>query len=93
MVIEFHRFTDAIDLIKCGRCNDVVQGWVQEMATYVKSVDNKHLVEIGMEGFYGDSIPDRTQYNPGYKVGTDFVANNQIKEIDFTTIHAYPDLW
>ncbi|GMN56460.1 hypothetical protein TIFTF001_025585 [Ficus carica] len=70
-----------------------VNGWVQEMATYVKSVDNKHLVEIGMEGFYGDSIPDRTQYNPGYKVGTDFVANNQIKEIDFTTIHAYPDLW
>ncbi|EXC32463.1 Mannan endo-1,4-beta-mannosidase 5 [Morus notabilis] len=70
-----------------------VNGWVQEMASYVKSMDNKHLLEVGMEGFYGDSIPDRKQYNPGYQVGTDFITNNQIKEIDFTTIHAYPDIW
>ncbi|PON36139.1 1,4-alpha-glucan-branching enzyme [Parasponia andersonii] len=70
-----------------------VNGWVQEMASYVKSIDNKHLVEVGMEGFYGDSIQDRKQYNPGYQVGTDFITNNQIKEIDFTTIHAYPDVW
>lgn len=46
-----------------------------------------------MEGFYGDSIPDRKQYNPGFQVGTDFVTNNLIKEIDFSTIHAYPDNW
>ncbi|KAI3464263.1 hypothetical protein Pfo_020926 [Paulownia fortunei] len=63
------------------------------MASHVKSIDKKHLLEIGMEGFYGDSIPDRKQYNPGYQVGTDFISNNLIKEIDFTTIHAYPDVW
>lgn len=66
---------------------------MQEMASYVKSIDNKHLLEVGMEGFYGDSIPDRKQYNPGYQVGTDFISNNLVKEIDFTTIHAYPDVW
>ncbi|KAF3440398.1 hypothetical protein FNV43_RR19255 [Rhamnella rubrinervis] len=70
-----------------------LNGWVGEMASYVKSIDSKHLVEIGMEGFYGDSIPVRKQYNPGYQVGTDFITNNQIREIDFTTIHAYPDAW
>ncbi|KAM7253043.1 hypothetical protein ACFE04_025661 [Oxalis oulophora] len=70
-----------------------VNGWVQEMASYVKSIDNKHLLEIGMEGFYGDSIPDRKQYNPGYQVGTDFISNNLISQIDFATIHAYPDQW
>lgn len=71
----------------------VQQNWVQEMASYVKSIDNKHLLEIGLEGFYGDSIPDKKQFNPGYQVGTDFISNNMIKEIDFTTIHAYPDQW
>lgn len=71
----------------------LLQGWVQEMASYVKSIDNKHLLEVGMEGFYGDSIPDRKQFNPGYQVGTDFISNHLIKEIDFATIHAYPDQW
>ncbi|KAI3946306.1 hypothetical protein MKW98_010430 [Papaver atlanticum] len=70
-----------------------VQGWVQEMATYTKSIDNKHLLEIGMEGFYGDSMPEKKQNNPGYQVGTDFISNNLIEEIDFATIHAYPDIW
>ncbi|KAK9134156.1 hypothetical protein Syun_013486 [Stephania yunnanensis] len=70
-----------------------VNGWVQEMASYTKSIDSQHLLEIGMEGFYGDSVPDRKQFNPGYQVGTDFISNNLIKEIDFATIHAYPDIW
>ncbi|MCL7027116.1 hypothetical protein MKW94_007096 [Papaver nudicaule] len=70
-----------------------VKGWVQEMATYTKSIDNKHLLEIGMEGFYGDSMPEKKQNNPGYQVGTDFISNHLIKEIDFATIHAYPDIW
>ncbi|KAF5206818.1 Mannan endo-1,4-beta-mannosidase [Thalictrum thalictroides] len=38
-------------------------------------------------------MPDKKQFNPGYQVGTDFISSNQIKEIDFATIHAYPDLW
>ncbi|XP_059631021.1 mannan endo-1,4-beta-mannosidase 5-like [Cornus florida] len=70
-----------------------INGWVQEMATFVKSIDNKHLLEIGMEGFYGDSMSEKKQNNPGYQVGTDFISNNLIKEIDFTTMHAYPDIW
>ncbi|KAH9781740.1 Mannan endo-1,4-beta-mannosidase 1 [Citrus sinensis] len=88
----------AWELINEPRCQADYSGktlnnWVQEMASYVKSIDNKHLLEIGLEGFYGDSIPDKKQFNPGYQVGTDFISNNMIKEIDFTTIHAYPDQW
>lgn len=63
------------------------------MASFVKNIDSKQLLEIGMEGFYGDSIQDRKQYNPGYQVGTDFISNNLVPEIDFATIHAYPDIW
>ncbi|KAI4332407.1 hypothetical protein L6164_017317 [Bauhinia variegata] len=71
-----------------------LNGWIQEMASYLKSIDNKHLLAVGMEGFYGDSTPKKVQYNPGsVKYGTDFITNNLIKEIDYTTIHAYADIW
>ncbi|CAL0304350.1 unnamed protein product [Lupinus luteus] len=88
----------AWELINEPRCQvdysgKTINAWVQEMAPYVKSIDNKHLLELGLEGFYGDSSPDRKQYNPGFQVGTDFVTNNLIKEIDFATIHAYADNW
>ncbi|GMP79151.1 hypothetical protein CsSME_00034812 [Camellia sinensis var. sinensis] len=63
------------------------------MAAYVKSIDNQHLLEIGMEGFYGDSIPERKLVNPSYQVGTDFIRSNLIKDTDFATTHAYPDIW
>ncbi|KAJ4965786.1 hypothetical protein NE237_017635 [Protea cynaroides] len=88
----------AWELMNEPRCDvdysgKTVNGWIQEMAAYVKSIDNKHLVEAGMEGFYGDSMPEKKQNNPGYQVGTDFISNNLINEIDFATFHAYPDIW
>ncbi|KAJ0972873.1 hypothetical protein J5N97_020832 [Dioscorea zingiberensis] len=88
----------AWELINEPRCQvdysgKMVHAWVEEMAAYTKSIDNKHLLEIGMEGFYGDSIPEKKQYNPGYQVGTDFITSNLLKNIDFATIHAYPDIW
>ncbi|KAF8010421.1 hypothetical protein BT93_J1141 [Corymbia citriodora subsp. variegata] len=88
----------AWELINEPRCQvdysgNTVNEWAQEMAPYVKSIDNKHLLGIGMEGFYGNFMPSRKQYNPGYQVGTDYIKNNLIREIDFATIHAYPDIW
>ncbi|KAL4583153.1 hypothetical protein LXL04_007718 [Taraxacum kok-saghyz] len=70
-----------------------INDWVQEMASFVKSLDKHHLLEVGMEGFYGDTMSERKKINPGYQVGTDFISNNLVKEIDFATIHAYPDQW
>jgi len=60
------------------------------MASYLKSIDGNHLVEAGLEGFYGQS---KTESNPNFHVGTDFIANNQIPTIDFATLHSYPDQW
>ncbi|KAL1823369.1 hypothetical protein ACET3Z_010147 [Daucus carota] len=70
-----------------------IQAWITEMASYVKSVDKKHLLEVGLEGFYGESAPADRQFNLMAKLGTDFIANNQIPGIDFATIHLYPDQW
>lgn len=69
------------------------QGWITEMASYVKSIDRNHLLEAGLEGFYGHSSPWRTKLNPGFNIGTDFIANNRIPGIDFATLHSYPDQW
>ncbi|XP_015070753.2 mannan endo-1,4-beta-mannosidase 4-like [Solanum pennellii] len=84
------------ELINEPRCpsdlsGKTIQNWIREMAGHLKSIDTNHLLEIGLEGFYGN---DKKQYNPNYiNYGTDFISNNQIREIDFTTIHIYPDQW
>ncbi|KAJ6747844.1 hypothetical protein OIU74_030163 [Salix koriyanagi] len=31
----------------------VLQAWIAEMAAYIKSLDKRHLVTVGLEGFYG----------------------------------------
>ena len=65
------------------------------MAQYVKSIDTNHLLEIGSEGFYGDSTPQKKQaVNPNdFETGTDFMLHNQVQGIDFATVHSYPDTW
>lgn len=63
------------------------------MASHLKSIDNNHLLAAGLEGFYGQSNAQRQQNNPNFQVGTDFIRNNQIQEIDFATVHSYPDGW
>ncbi|XP_042394863.1 mannan endo-1,4-beta-mannosidase 1-like isoform X1 [Zingiber officinale] len=70
-----------------------IQEWIAEMAAYLKSIDENHSVEAGLEGFYGKISSNQKQDNPRFQVGTDFIANNQIPQIDFATIHSYPDQW
>lgn len=74
----------------------LLQNWIQEMAVFVKSIDPKHLVEIGLEGFYGPSTPNRAQFNPNSyatQVGTDFIRNHMALGVDFASAHIYPDSW
>nr|XP_043612129.1 mannan endo-1,4-beta-mannosidase 6-like [Erigeron canadensis] len=91
----------AWELINEPRCpsdpsGDTLQEWIEEMAVYVKSIDPKHLVEIGLEGFYGPSTPNKVQYNPDdsfQQVGTDFIRNHQVLAVDFASVHMYADSW
>jgi len=66
------------------------------MAFHVKSIDWKHLLGTGVEGFYGPSTPDRLQFNPNTfagQVGTDFIKNHQVLGVDYASAHMYPDSW
>ncbi|KAK1319323.1 Mannan endo-1,4-beta-mannosidase 1 [Acorus calamus] len=88
----------AWELMNEPRCQsdlsgNTLQDWISVMASHVKSIDSNHMLEVGLEGFYGESMQDRKQYNPGYEVGSDYITNNQVQGIDFATIHAYPDQW
>lgn len=77
-------------------CNKRFQSWLSEMSTHVRSLDPNHLVTIGSEGFFGDSTPDMMQYNPqawARELGQDFVMNTNLPNIDFATVHAWPDNW
>ncbi|KAK8928881.1 Mannan endo-1,4-beta-mannosidase 6 [Platanthera zijinensis] len=91
----------AWELMNEARCptdpsGNTLQAWIEEMASYVKSIDSNHLVEVGIEGFYGPSTPNRQQFNPNTfsaQVGTDFIRNHRALGIDFATVHIYPDTW
>lgn len=66
------------------------------MAAFVKSLDQKHLVTVGVEGFYGLHTTKGLEVNPGEwaaSLGSDFIQNSAIENIDFASVHAYPDSW
>ncbi|KAM1513054.1 hypothetical protein COP2_025266 [Malus domestica] len=89
----------AWELMNEPRCQSDVSGsilqqWVKEMAAHFKYIDSKHLLEIGLEGFYGKTTPDKKQFNPGnLEYGSEFIASNLLPDSDFATIHIYAEQW
>ncbi|KAL5730384.1 mannan endo-1,4-beta-mannosidase [Ranunculus cassubicifolius] len=91
----------AWELMNEPRCmsdpsGDTLQEWIEEMSSFVKSIDNNHLVTVGLEGFYGPQTPERLIVNPGEwsgKLGMDFIRNFQTPTVDFASVHTYPDQW
>ncbi|CAK8536418.1 unnamed protein product [Lathyrus sativus] len=78
------------------RSGDTLQEWIEEMSAFVKLIDNKHLLTIGNEGFYGPNDPKDLTVNPNYwasKLGSDYIRNSKVSNIDFTSVHIYPDQW
>ncbi|KAK9676823.1 hypothetical protein RND81_11G103700 [Saponaria officinalis] len=90
----------AWELINEPRCTsdpsgDSLQDWIKEMSEYIKNLDDKHLVTVGLEGFY-DSKSPKSAVNPSkfeHTLGTDFIRNSDIPSIDFASFHMYPDKW
>uniref|UniRef100_A0A1D1XMG2 mannan endo-1,4-beta-mannosidase n=1 Tax=Anthurium amnicola TaxID=1678845 RepID=A0A1D1XMG2_9ARAE len=76
---------------------DTFQDWLEEMSGFVKSLDQKHLLTLGLEGFYGPtSPPEKLSVNPAEwasQIGSDFIRNSKIATIDFASVHIYPDQW
>ncbi|GMH38711.1 hypothetical protein BSKO_06595 [Bryopsis sp. KO-2023] len=91
---------------RCTGCGWAISAWVEEMSLYMKAIDPNHMVTIGEEGFYSSTC-ERVWLNPGAGIrrtgigsspwalqeGQDFLANHQSENIDFATVHAWPDNW
>lgn len=74
---------------RCQGCNtDVIYNWAKSTSEYIKSLDSKHMVTLGDEGF---GLPGDTSYPYQYSEGVDFVKNLKIATLDFGTYHFYPD--
>ncbi len=65
--------------------------WVEEMAAFFKSIDGNHLLAVGDEGFFARTGESDNYYN-GY-FGVDWEALLAVENIDFGTVHMYPDHW
>ncbi len=71
---------------------DTLTGWADEMSTFIKSIDRKHLVSMGDEGFFciDPSLKDE-QYD--CSSGVDTVRLASLPNMDVMSYHLYPDSW
>ncbi|EIW75756.1 hypothetical protein CONPUDRAFT_180574 [Coniophora puteana RWD-64-598 SS2] len=76
-----------------GTCTTkTITTWIQDISSYIKTVDSNHLVGLGDEGWFNwaNSTSDWTSNGSN---GIDFDANLAISSIDFGTFHLYPGTW
>lgn len=64
-------------------------GWIDEMSTYVKSVDTNHLVAFGdcahtWQWVSGDTVSNGSYY------GVDYDKISQLPNVDYLDFHIYP---
>ncbi len=71
---------------------DTLTAWVAEMSAYVKSVDKRHLVGTGDEGFLADQ-PDSEDWTRNGGEGVDAKRFAALPTIDYLSYHLYPDHW
>ncbi|KAF4547789.1 Cellulase (glycosyl hydrolase family 5)-like protein 2 [Elsinoe fawcettii] len=78
---------------RCNGCaTSVLTNWIKTTSAYIKSLDAKHMVAIGDEGF-GQATGNDGTYPYTYAEGVDFEANCKISTIDYCTYHLYPESW
>lgn len=75
------------DLLDNEGATSIMQGWFEEMAPFVKSVDDNHLLSTGEIGFYEDDRPQSLSKKNDQ--GMDYIANHQPAAIDAATFHIY----
>lgn len=76
-----------------GKPGTLVNTWLKEMSEYVRSLDSKHLISTGEEGYRVSGAKDKHQWIHDGSKGEDFDRNIALPLIDFATVHLYPDNW
>jgi len=63
--------------------------WAAEMSKYIKSIDRRHLVSVGDEGFL--CLANGTDWTDNCSEGVDSYAFAALPHIDAMSLHLYPD--
>lgn len=69
---------------------ELMTEWIDEMSTYVRTLDPHHLITWGGEGAFNIDSDDDF-YNGSD--GGDFDHELSLENIDFGVFHSYPDWW
>lgn len=72
--------------------SSTIVAWADEMSTYIRSIDSKHLISFGSEGFLCDTDGGAYWLTNCSESG-DPVAITALPNIDMHGIHIYPDHW
>jgi len=73
-----------------GTASSVLTGWASEMSSYLKSIDDHHLVAVGDEGFLEGESEHWTYHADN---GVDHRALTSLPDVDYGTFHLYPETW
>ncbi len=85
--------------VKGAEPGTLVYEWLSKFSAFVKTVDSKHLLSHGEEGYLArpdgleSECREKHQWIHNGSKGTDYARNATIKDIDFLTTHVYPDNW
>lgn len=78
---------------RCQNCDtSVLTSWATEVSSFIKSLDSKHRVSLGDEGWLC-SDDSSLGYAYSCSEGIDFEANLKIPTLDYGTVHMYPIGW
>lgn len=69
---------------------DTLLSWMDEMSSFLKSLDGNHLVGVGDEGYFRRSgAGSNALYNGSHGVDSERILG--LPTVDFGTCHLYPD--
>ncbi|KAF3108941.1 hypothetical protein TWF569_006238 [Orbilia oligospora] len=77
---------------RCKGCStDIIYNWAKSTSEYIKSLDSRHMVTLGDEGWLVSGGDGAYPYQGGE--GVDFERNLGIETLDFGTFHQWPHAW
>ena len=71
---------------------DTLTAWADNISTHIRTVDRRHLISVGDEGFLADQ-PGSGDWTRNGGEGVDTVRLAALKNIDVLSYHLYPDGW
>jgi mannan endo-1,4-beta-mannosidase len=75
-----------------GTCTtQTLVDWADDVSWFVKSIDTRHLVSVGDEGFF--CTPGASDWTENCGEGVDTLALADLPNVDIASFHLYPDNW